>query len=115
MADYETMLVPNKVYARGAASENITRLCIGGPLDGQRRAILYGRSFQVPILPDLSLTDFLESEAPQVPYTVEMVEYVEEVFATRYSRVSVWVLKGQPVEKTLEMLVDGYLRGGKQR
>lgn len=84
-------------------------LCIGGPLMGQKRAVLHGRCFSVPIADPLPVGPMDLSAATEI-MTVEFVNYRSGTFGTPQGYVEFWVPEGQTPLETITMLLEAYER-----
>jgi hypothetical protein len=91
-------------------------LCIGGPRDGQRYAILHGTGFRVPVQqPDPELDDpTSENYRPNKPIKIEFTDYRAELFHTPQGDVSFWVPVGQTPLETITMLLESYEQARKR-
>lgn len=84
-------------------TDHKSMLCIGGPRDGQRYAVLHGTGFRVPIAKPVAV------DAPQSDYVeVEFADYRAESFHTPQGDVSFWVPAGQTPLETITMLLQSY-------
>lgn len=90
------------------------RLCIGGPLSGQR-ANRHGPSFSVPITTAEPDFDFARRATVSVHTTVENFTYVEQSFHTPDHVFKLWVPSGQAAATTMDMLLNTFAekRGAK--
>ena len=83
-----------------------TKLCVGGPLNGQRYATRDGRSsFTAPVRQKLAP---LEAELMIAPVDVHHVTYCEENFRTATRIFTFWRPVDQSVEMSVEMLFGSY-------
>lgn len=90
-------------------SENKSMLCVGGPLAGKRRAILYGNGFVVPVLKDADLAaTHLPVDDPKATTDFVRVGYRSEVFRTPDGDVSFWVPEDQTPLETITLLLETY-------
>lgn len=82
-------------------SEAKSYFCVGGPKDGQKVALLYGRIFRVLSLPydPIHVGARLSEELT----TISFVDYVPESFGSRYE---VMVPSGQAKEETIRLLLN---------
>lgn len=85
-------------------------LCIGGPLAGQRKEILYGRkfiAFQEPDLPPLYWRDYYSPhdtvEFKQIIYTLQSINTPE-------GEVTFWIPEQQTMLETLTLLFETYMK-----
>jgi hypothetical protein len=85
-------------------------LCVGGPLDGQTRAILEGKRFRAPIFHDVSDDDrFLSDERGAIATkTPPVADYQEQVWHTNDGDIAVWVPEGQSALQTFKRLLEHY-------
>ena len=82
-----------------------TRVCVGGPLDGQIYTILYGDHFQIRARPPI---DFSDGSKPCTA-TADVIVYERQVLeAGGEEGPTVWAPAGQSGRDTLAMLLRGY-------
>lgn len=96
----------------------IAAICVGGPLGGKRKHILYGNSFRSlapePFVPRDYLT---KRDGPwDAPIAVSEVKYVTQDWRTpEHGVVQIWVPEGQTASETLEILLSTYQQHHKDK
>lgn len=83
-------------------------LCVGGPHDGRRMAILHGNGFCVPIMEDTPRDVRAEDFQPNARASIRFVDYRAEIFTTPQGEVSFWVPKEQTLLETITRLLTVY-------
>lgn len=84
-------------------------LCVGGPRDGQRVAILHGNGFCVPATePEKVAATDAYLHMRDEPVTVQWTNYRGELFHTEQGQVMFWVPADQTPLETITMLAEGY-------
>lgn len=83
----------------------IGAMCVGGPLAGKQKHVLYGKSFMVEELKPLLHRGFPVTREP-ISITTK---YVLQAFNTRQGDCwEFWVPEGQTERQTLEILLTTY-------
>ena len=86
-----------------------TMLCIGGPLAGQRKEILYGSSFWVAQLeqplPNLAALYL----SPDAPVAVEHIRYQRKTVSTPEGNISFWAPEGVTALESLTLILETYM------
>lgn len=83
-------------------------LCVGGPHDGRRMAILHGNGFRVPTTEEIPRDVRLEYDQPIAKASTRFVDYRAEIFTTPQGEVSFWVPKEQTPLETITRLLTVY-------
>lgn len=78
------------------------RLCVGGPYDGRKIAVLNGSRFYAP-LPRLG-------RGARLPMAAKMIAYAKQRIRTPDGDVSFFVPEGQSALGTMTMLLEAYER-----
>jgi hypothetical protein len=82
----------------------ISAICVGGPMAGKVKRILYGRSFVVQELKPILHHGFPITREP----LSRDVTYVLQAFSCRRDVWEFWVPEGQSERETLELLLTTY-------
>lgn len=84
-------------------------ICVGGPLGGQRKAVMEGSRFRIALnhWPTSSRAPFTEADM-QEKVQVDIAVYIEERMHTPQGELFFWVPEGQTPRQTMEILVAGY-------
>lgn len=90
-----------------ALNHKKSMLCVGGPMNGQRYAVMLGSGFAVPVMPPEGHPEHPDYK-PNQPTRVELVDYREETLHTLDGDISFWAPKQQTAQRSIELLLEAY-------